>query len=139
MVMLGLKLACEKGSFGSEVVWITHLVVNSKANKVEVRLLAKKNLEILTALSDLMDGLGAIIIKHDEVSRWQGELGGKFPATVEAFCEAIVGQFVQTFDWRQSQFCVQATSMARTVVVAEVPWTSTWRASETFVFGRSIS
>ena len=54
---LGLKLACEKGSFGSEVVWIgTHLMVNSRANKVEVRLLAKKNVEILTALSDLMDG-----------------------------------------------------------------------------------
>ena len=70
---LGLKLACEKGSFGSEVVWIgTHLMVNSRANKVEVRLLAKKNVEILTALSDLMDGLGAII-KHDEVRKVAGK------------------------------------------------------------------
>ena len=70
---LGLKLACEKGSFGSEVVWIgTHLVVNSMANKVEVRLPAKKNLEILATLSDLMDGPGAII-KHDEVRKVAGK------------------------------------------------------------------
>ena len=70
---LGLKLACEKGSFGSEVVWIgTHLVVNSKANKVEVRLPAKKNVEILAAMSDLMDGPGAVI-KHDEVRKVAGK------------------------------------------------------------------
>ena len=134
---LGLKLACEKGSFRSEVVWIgTHLMVNSRDNKVEVRLLAKKNVEIFTALSDLMDGSG-VIIKHDEVRKVAGK--ESWVASVEAFYEAIVGQFVQTFDWRQSQCFVQATSMARTVVVAEVPWTSTWRVSETFVFGRSTS
>ena len=66
---LGLKLACEKGSFGFEVVW---MMVNSRANKVEVRLPAKKNVEILTALSDLMYGPGAII-KHDEVRKVAGK------------------------------------------------------------------
>ena len=70
---MGLKLACEKGSFGSEVVWIgTHLVVNSKANKVEVRLLAKKNVEIFAALSDLMDGPGAMMRSGRSLARRDG-------------------------------------------------------------------
>ena len=57
---LGLKLAYEKGSSGPEAGWIgTHLVVNARANRVEVRLPSKKNLDILTALSDLMDRPGA--------------------------------------------------------------------------------
>ena len=43
-------------------------MVNSRANQVEVRLPARKNVEILTALSDLVDGPGAII-KHDEVRK----------------------------------------------------------------------
>ena len=47
-------------------------MVNSRANKVEVRVPAKKNVEILTALSDLMDGPGAII-KHDEVRKVAGK------------------------------------------------------------------
>ena len=61
---LGLKLAYEKGSFGPEA--------NARANKVEVRLPSKKNLEILTALSDLMDRPGGIV-GHDEVRRIAGK------------------------------------------------------------------
>ena len=35
----GLKPASEKGSFGPEAVWIgTHLLINDKANKIEIRL-----------------------------------------------------------------------------------------------------
>ena len=43
MVNVGTEICFREGSFGSEVVWIgTHLVVNSKANKVEVRLPAQE-------------------------------------------------------------------------------------------------
>ena len=47
-------------------------MVNFKANKVEVRLPAKKNVEILAAVSDLIDGPGAII-EHDEVRKVAGK------------------------------------------------------------------
>ena len=70
---LGLKLAHEKGSFGPEAGWIgTHLAVDARANKVEVRLPSKKNLEILTALSDLMDRPSGIV-GHDVVRRIAGK------------------------------------------------------------------
>ena len=70
---LGLKPAYEKGSFGPEAVWIgTHLVINAKANKIEIRLPAKKNLEILAILVDLMDGPGSTM-KHDEVRKLAGK------------------------------------------------------------------
>ena len=66
---LGLKLAYEKGSFGSEAVWIgTQFEVNSKVNQIEVQLPVKKNVELLEALSNLMDSPGGMV-KHREVRR----------------------------------------------------------------------
>ena len=57
----GLKLAYEKGSFGSKAVWIgTQFDVNSRVNKIEVRLPEKKNVELFEPVSNLMDSPGGI-------------------------------------------------------------------------------
>ena len=121
---LGLKLACEKGSFGSKAVWVgTQFDVNSGVNKIEVRLPEKKNVELLEAVSNLMDSPRW----HGEAFRCaqtcrQGELGGKFSAPVETVRKAIVGEYVQEFFWRQGRLGVQAASMASTDMVKDVSW-----------------
>ena len=53
---MGLRLAYEKGAFAQAVVWIgTHLTVYPRTNKVEVRLPAKKNAEILEILAGMLE------------------------------------------------------------------------------------
>ena len=47
-------------------------MINAKASKIKIRLPAKKNLEILAILVDLMDGPGSTI-KHDEVHKLAGK------------------------------------------------------------------
>ena len=80
---LGLKLAYEKGSFGSKAVWIgTQFEVNSRVNKIDVR------------VSNLMDSPGGMA-RHPDVRR----LAGKAP--IETVRKAIVCEYVQEFFWRQ--------------------------------------
>ena len=71
---LGLKLAYEQGSYGSKVVWIgTQFDVNSRVNKIEVRLPEKKNVELLEAVSNLMDSPGGMA-RHSDVRRLAGKV-----------------------------------------------------------------
>ena len=98
---LGLTLSYEKGSFGPEAVWVgTHLVINAKANKVEIRLSAKKNSEIPAILLDLMDGPGSTI-KHDEVRKLAGNESwvASFLPQLKPFVKQFVGQYFQAVHW----------------------------------------
>ena len=70
---LGLKLACEKGSFGPEALWIgTQFTVKSVVNKVEISFPAKKNAEILAALEELMDNARGMV-KHADIRKLAGK------------------------------------------------------------------
>ena len=71
---MGLKLAYEKGSFGPDAVWIgTHFLVQSVINKVEIRLPAKKNAEILSALVEIMDNFRCMV-RHADVRKIAGKV-----------------------------------------------------------------
>ena len=71
---LGFKLAYEKGSFGPDAVWIgTHVLVQSATNKVEIRLPAKKNAEILSALVEIMDNSRSMV-RHADVRKIDGKV-----------------------------------------------------------------
>ena len=79
-------MACEKGSYGPEAVFIgTRLKVNS------LILLAKKNSEIRDALKALMDNPALSISEN----WWERELGGQLLAPTQTFCQANVGKLVQ--------------------------------------------
>ena len=57
-------------------------------------------------------------------------MGGQFPTTIEAVCEAIVGQHFQAVHWEQDQPGVQAASVVRTVMASDVPRTPARRSGE---------
>ena len=82
--VVGMETRSKRGRSG------THLVINAKANKIETRLPTKKNSEILPVLTS-----------------WTA-----LAAPSNMMCAAIVGQHVQTVQWRQGQFCVQAANTA---------------------------
>ena len=67
---LGLKLAYEKGSFGPDAVWIG---TQSLVNKVEIRLPEKKNVEILSALVEIMDNSMGMV-RHADVLKIAGKV-----------------------------------------------------------------
>ena len=116
---LRLKLAFEKGSFGSSVVWIgTQFEVNSKVNKVEIRLPVNSGTPHEQSRRDGEASRGA-------KNCGQGQLGGQFLAPVETVRKAIVGEFVQEFVWRQSGVGVQAASVASTHFIEDVPRATT--------------
>ena len=90
---------------------------------------AKKNLEILAILIDLLDGPGGTI-KHDDVRRVASKGSWVASFLPRLKCEAIVGQHVQAVHWKQE-------SAVRTVMASDVPRTPARRSGEAPVSGGS--